>query len=86
MAIQHEALVARQHGRYEIAEMMPDIKSLADLVATLETLPTGETVVAVVDTEEGHFLFIGDTLSHHLWAVTTRELQRLKHILNTKEL
>lgn len=86
MAIQQTVSIATEDGRYGLAEMMPEIKSLADLVATLETLQTGETLVSVIDTEEGHFVFIGNSLAHHLWAVTTRELQRLKHILNTKDL
>jgi hypothetical protein len=64
------------------AATMHRLHSLAELADTLATLPVGETLVAVVGCEEGHFLFIGDTLAHHLWAVTTRELQCLKAILN----
>ena len=64
------------------AEIVHPMQSLSALVDKLATLPVGETLVAVVGCEEGHYLFIGDTLAHHLWAVTTRELQCLKEILN----
>jgi len=57
--------------------MMHRMYSLSELADKLATLSAGETLVAVVDCEEGHYLFIGNTLAHHLWAVTTRELQCL---------
>jgi len=62
--------------------MMHRMHSLSELADKLATLSAGETLVAVVGCEEGHYLFIGNTLAHHLWAVTTRELQYLKEILN----
>jgi hypothetical protein len=64
------------------AATMHHMHSLAELADTLATLPVGDTLVAVVGCEEGHYLFIGDTLAHHLWAVTTRELQCLQALLN----
>ena len=68
------------------AAIMHRMHSLSELADTLATLPAGETLVAVVGCEEGHYLFIGDTLAHHLWAVTTRELQSLKGILDNIDL
>jgi hypothetical protein len=68
------------------AEIMPRMYSFAELADQLATLPAGETLVAVAGCEEGYYLFIGNTLAHHLWAVTLRELQCLKGILDTMEL
>ena len=48
------------------ADVMHRMHSLSELADKLATLPPGETLVAVVGCEEGHYLFIGDTLAHHL--------------------
>ena len=46
--------------------MMHRMHSLSELADKLATLSAGETLVAVVGCEEGHYLCIGNTLTHRV--------------------
>ncbi len=52
----------------------------------VSNLKEGETAVSVyeVENQKGSFLFIGDNIVNHLWAVTEEELKQLYTLLKRR--
>ena len=57
-----------------------------ELEKIVNNLKEGETAVSIYEVEDkkGSFLFIGDSMVNHLWAVTEPELKELYKILKRR--
>jgi len=57
-----------------------------ELEEIVNNLEVGETAVSIYDVENqrGSFLFIGDSLVNHTWAVTEEELKQLYNLLKKR--
>ena len=67
--------------------MKQEINSHTTLEEEIKKLQEGETLVAFWSPDKdrkGYYLFIGDDIVNHLWAVTEAEAIQLRDLLNKK--
>ncbi len=64
--------------------MTKSINDYSELEEELRKLREGETLVTIWKEKKGYYLFIGDELVNHLWAITEAELRELQKLLNNK--